>query len=62
MGSSCCLFIHIMPGSAIEITDLLRSAGMAELADGLVLDLADTLTGHTEDLTHFLQGVGAAVC
>ena len=31
---------------------------MAQLADGLVLDLADTLTGNAEDLTHFLQSVG----
>ena len=34
---------------------------MAQLADGLVLDLADTLTGNAKDLTHFFQGVGAAV-
>ena len=47
--------------SAIEVLDLLGSAGVAELADGLVLDLADTLTGNAEDLAHFLQGVGAAV-
>ena len=34
---------------------------MAQLPDGLVFDLADTLTGHVEDVAHFLQGVGTAV-
>ena len=34
---------------------------MAELADGLVFNLADTLTGHTEDLADLLQGVGLSV-
>ena len=46
---------------AVEILDPLGAAGMAQLADGLVFDLADTLTGNAEDLAHFLQGVGAAV-
>ena len=47
--------------SAVEIPDLLGPAGMAQLPDGLILDLADTLTGNTKDLAHFLQGVGTAV-
>ena len=34
---------------------------MAQLADGLVLDLADTLTGNAEDLAHLFQSMGAAV-
>ena len=41
-------------GLAIEVADLLGAAGMAQLADGLVLNLADTLTGNAKDLTHFL--------
>ena len=47
--------------SAVEILDLLGAAGVAQLADGLIFDLADTLTGNAKDLAHFLQGVGAAV-
>ena len=34
---------------------------MTQLTDSLVFDLADTLTGNAENLTHFLQSVGAAV-
>ena len=34
---------------------------MAQLAQGLGLDLADTLTGDVELLAHLLQGAGAAV-
>ena len=34
---------------------------MAELPDGFVFDLADTLSGHAEDLAHLFQGVGTAV-
>ena len=30
--------------SAVEISDLLGAAGMTQLTDGLVFDLADTLT------------------
>ena len=48
-----------MPGIArfilltIEITDLLCSRRMTELADRLILDLTDTFTGNTENLTDF---------
>jgi len=34
---------------------------VTQFADGLVFDLTDPLTGNAEDLTHFFQGVGAAV-
>ena len=37
------------------------AAGMAELAEGLGLDLADTLAGDVELLTHLLKSAGAAV-
>ena len=47
--------------SAVEILDLLGAAGVAEFADGLVLNLADTLTGNAENLANFLQGMGPAV-
>ena len=46
---------------AVEVPDFLCPAGMAELPDRLVLDLADPLTGDAEELAHFLQGVGPAV-
>ena len=32
-----------------------------QLADGLGLDLADTLTGNTEVAAHLLQRAGAAI-
>ena len=34
---------------------------MAQLPNGLVLNLADSFPGHAENLTHFFQGVGASV-
>ncbi len=34
---------------------------MAQLANGLVFDLADSLPGDAENLAYFFQGVGAAV-
>ena len=46
---------------AVEIPDFLGAAGVAELADGLVFNLADTLPGDAKNLAHFFQGVGAAV-
>ena len=46
---------------AVEILDLLGAAGVAQLADCLVFNLTDTLTGNTKVLTHFFQGVGTAV-
>ena len=46
---------------AVEVPDPLGTAGVTQLADGLVFDLADTLTGNAEDLTHFFQCVGTAV-
>ena len=44
-----------------EIFQLLASGGMAQLPQGLGLDLTDTLTGDVELLAHFLQRAGAAV-
>ena len=44
-----------------EIPQLLGAAGVAQLAQGLGLDLADTLTGDVELLADLLQGAGAAV-
>ena len=34
------------------------AAGMAELTEGLGLDLADTLTGDIKLLAHLLEGTG----
>ena len=44
-----------------ETLQLFRAAGMAQLSEGLGLDLADALPGNVEFLAHFLQGAGAAV-
>ena len=40
--------------SAVKILDLLGTAGVAELTDRLVLNLADPLSGHAEDLPYLL--------
>src|SRR5262245_27458790 len=54
--------LAIMKGSRLEeAPELLGPRGMAELAEGLGLDLADALTGHGEVLAHFLERVLAAV-
>ena len=47
--------------SVQEVLQLLAAGGVAELAQGLGLDLADALTGDVKFLAHFLQGTGAAV-
>ena len=44
-----------------EILQLFAAARMAQLSEGLGLDLADALPGNVEFLAHFLQGTGAAV-
>src|SRR5262252_3489999 len=44
-----------------EAPELLGARGVAELAEGLGLDLAYALTGDREVLAHFLEGVLAAV-
>src|SRR5215475_15408314 len=54
--------VAIMDRSRLEeAPKLLRSRGMAELAEGLGLYLANALTGDGEVLPHFLEGVLAAV-
>ena len=47
--------------SAIEVLDLLGSRRVAELADGLILDLADTLARDAEDLADLLERMRPAV-
>src|SRR5262244_2185836 len=54
--------VAIMDRSRLEeAPKLLGPRGMAELAEGLGLYLANALTGDREVLTHFLEGVLAAV-
>lgn len=62
------LFFFAFPGAAAErsflfqiIFQLSAAAGMAQFPQGFGFDLADTLPGDAEFLSHFLQGSGAAV-
>ena len=50
----------VFTASAVEILDFLGARRVAQLADGLVLDLADALTRDAEDLADFLQRVRPA--
>ena len=50
----CPLFVVI--GLVQEVLELLAAAGVAELAQGLGLDLADALTGDVELLAHLPPG------
>ena len=58
-------FVVILPIPAAlsiqKVLQLFAAAGVAQLAQGLGLDLADTLTGNIELLAHFLQRAGAAI-
>ena len=40
---------------------LARAAGMAQAAEGLLFELADTLTGQAEFLANLFQAVGLAI-
>ena len=48
-------------GSVQEVAQLLAAAGVAQLAQGLGLDLADALTRDVELLADLLKRAGAAV-
>ena len=53
--------VSFMYPSIQEIAQLFAAAGVAELAQRLGFDLADTLTGDIELLADLLQRAGAAV-
>jgi hypothetical protein len=43
------------------VAELLAAGGVAQLGEGLGLDLADALAGHAELAADLLQGAGVAV-
>ena len=53
-------FFPVIPvsNSVQKVLQLLRPAGVAELAQGLGFDLADALAGDVELLAHLFQGAG----
>ena len=47
--------------STVEILDFFGAAGMTQLSNGLVFNLADPFPGDAENLAHFFQRMGSAV-
>ena len=44
-----------------EVSQFFGAAGVAELSEGLSLDLADAFAGDAELLAHLFEGAGTAV-
>ena len=53
--------IAVSSGSLDQAVQQGQALAAVQLADGLGLDLADTLTGDTEVAAHLLQRAGAAI-
>ena len=53
--------IAVSSGSLDQAVQQGQALTAVQLADGLGLDLADTLTGNTEVAAHLLQRAGAAI-
>ena len=54
--------IHIPVSNSVQkVLQLLAPAGMAQLSEGLGLDLADALPGDVEFLADFLQRAGPSI-